>query len=82
MGTKPSRFQAMSGITDLVAHFRTLTQDLLRLGSYVQVLWQHVAGFDLLPPLKDRPSLKSQQANPGPKPRNEKHSTPRRGGVS
>ena len=82
MGTKPSRFQAMSGITDLAAHFRTLTQDLLRLGSYVQLLWQHVAGFDLLPPLEDRPSLESQRASPGSKPRSEKHSAPRRGGVS
>jgi hypothetical protein len=59
IGTKDKRFKRLHEKDDLKKHFRTVKDDLYQLGQYVNHLWPHVVGFDLLPPLPDRPKMQS-----------------------
>ncbi len=59
IGTKPTRYEKLERIPDLKRHFRLVKGDLLRVGQYVHALWPHVAGFELLPPIPQRPQLRS-----------------------
>ena len=69
MGTKPSRFDKLAQIQDLKGKFRAVRTDLLQIGQFVNGLWPHIAGFDLLPPISRRPRLTSLPPSTQPKKR-------------
>jgi len=67
IGTKPSRSDRLRLGNDLNKKFKAVTGDLLQIGQYINLLWPHVAGFDLLPPLPRKPQLKSLPKPTDPK---------------